>query len=239
MTPTARHDDRRRWTTAAAVALAAHGVAGLALLTAGAVRVAPPEEPVVLVELPPLPEAPAPTEPQPAPADAASPPPVPTQAPPLDVPPVRAPLPQQIVAVAPTPAEPVARTVAVPLAPPAAAPAPVAAAPPAGPPAADPRAKRQEADYFALVSAHLNRRKRYPAEAKKALQQGVVTVRFTVARDGSVSGIAIRRGSGHTLLDAATTELLARAAPLPRMPAAMARDSVTVSLPIEYSLKTD
>nr|WP_237489211.1 energy transducer TonB [Tsuneonella aeria] len=102
----------------------------------------------------------------------------------------------------------------------------------------NPRAKQQEADYFAQLSAHLNKRKRYPTEAKKARQQGVVTVRFTVHADGSVTGSAIRRSSGHELLDQATLELLQRVAPLPRFPKSMTKPSITLSLPIDYSLQT-
>lgn len=94
-------------------------------------------------------------------------------------------------------------------------------------------------DYFSLISAHLNRRKTYPTDAKKARQEGVVTVRFTVDRNGNVSNVSVRRSSGHDILDAATLQLMQRVAPLPRMPAAMQRDTVTVSLPIDYSLKTD
>jgi len=88
------------------------------------------------------------------------------------------------------------------------------------------------------LSAHLNKRKRYPTEAKKARQEGIVTVRFTVHRDGSIAGATIRKSSGHDLLDAATLDLLERVAPLPRFPKSMKRDSVTLSLPIDYSLQT-
>jgi periplasmic protein TonB len=95
-----------------------------------------------------------------------------------------------------------------------------------------------EADYFSLISAHLNRRKTYPTDAKKARQEGVVVIRFTVDRGGNISGASIKRGSGHALLDQATLQLLQRVAPLPRMPASMPRDSVTLSLPIDYSLRT-
>lgn len=105
--------------------------------------------------------------------------------------------------------------------------------------AADPRARKQEADYFALVGAHLNRRKVYPAEARQARQQGVVVVRFTVDRSGNVDGISVKRSSGHVILDAATLALVQRVAPLPRMPASMPRDRLTLSLPIDYSLRTD
>ena len=65
-----------------------------------------------------------------------------------------------------------------------------------------------------------------------------MTVRFTVDRNGNVSGVSIKRSSGHELLDTATLELLQRVAPLPRMPTSMQRDSVTLSLPIDYSLRT-
>jgi len=161
----------------------------------------------------------------------------------ITAPPVAAPLPRDVVAAPPpSPSQP-ARPA------PAAAPAPSAAPPLATPaqaagtgttaaPGNDPRARQQEADYFSLVNAHLARAKRYPREARQARQQGVVTVRFTVGRDGRVSNATIRTSSGHELLDAATLELLVRVAPLPRFPRSMVRDSVTLTLPIEYSLRT-
>ena len=152
--------------------------------------------------------------------------------PPIEVPPVRAPMPQDPVTLpSPAPPPPVRQAAPAPA-------APVAAGPVAAAPGSDPRARAQEADYFSLISAHLNRKKRYPAEAKKAMQQGIVTVRFTVDRDGNVSGVSIKRTSGHALLDQATIELVQRVAPLPRMPASMKRDTITLSLPIDYSLKT-
>ncbi len=236
-------DDRRQWSVAGAIALSVH-VAVAALVLAWVRPAEPPvPEPVVLVELPP--------EGAPAPAVAAQEPVVQPQpdyapqtavAPPVDIPPVRAPLPSNPVTLPPPaakPAQPAASTPA------AAAPAPAAVVPSGSAagagtvPGNDPRAKRQEADYFALVSAHLNRRKVYPPEARKARQQGVVTVRFTVDRNGSVSGTSIKRSSGHDILDQATLDLLQRVAPLPRMPSSMQRESVTLSLPIDYSLRTN
>ena len=73
---------------------------------------------------------------------------------------------------------------------------------------------------------------------QKARQQGVVTVRFTVHADGRISGSSIRTSSGHDLLDQATLDLMERVAPLPRFPRSMTRDRVTISLPIDYSLRT-
>jgi periplasmic protein TonB len=236
--------ERRHWILALGTASIAHVTALVFLLPSGAAPEPPVPEPVVLVELPPEAAAAPAVQQQAAQPQPETPLPQ-VVTPRLEVPEVRAPLPREAVALPPPPPPLPARaprTAPVIAANPA--PAPIAIAP-AGTgtgtsqsPGDDPRAKAKEADYFALVSAHLNRKKRYPTEAKKAQQQGIVTIRFTVARDGTVSSISVKRSSGHDLLDAATVELLQRVSPLPKFPSAMKRDSVTLSLPIDYSLKT-
>lgn len=103
----------------------------------------------------------------------------------------------------------------------------------------DLRAQEARDDWYALIFADLARKKRYPREARREGQEGTPTVRFTVNRRGRVSNISITRSSGHELLDQATIKLIRRAAPLPPMPRAMGRDSVTMSLPIAYELDRD
>ncbi|GGC43282.1 hypothetical protein GCM10011371_33410 [Novosphingobium marinum] len=246
MTPAQLVTHKRHWTVAAGIALAAH--AGVIVLATsafmGSYEPSTPE-PVMTIELPPLaaPASPSSVTPeQPVQADNVPPD---TVLPPMDVPAVHAPLPSDPVTLPPPPPPlPQRRIAAAPV---------LVAAPPANPVAVlqtgtgtgasatsgdDPKAKAAEADYFSLVSAHLNRKKKYPSEAQKAMQQGIVTVRFTVSRDGGVSGVSIKRGSGHELLDQATIDLMQRVAPLPKFPKSMTRDRVTLSLPIDYSLKT-
>jgi protein TonB len=235
-------EPRAPWGIAGAVALTAHGVlGGLVLLWSRPAELAPPE-PVVLVELPPA-DAPAPAAAVPEPA--VTPPlarvPPRTVEPPVDAPRVSAPLPRDPVTLPPPPPQPVdepVETSAESALLRISEPAPEAVPDRGATSAKDPQAERQVADYFARLSAHLNRRKSYPATAKKARQQGVVTVRFTVDRDGNVSGASIKKSSGHDILDQATLELLQRVAPLPRLPDSMQRDSLTLSLPIDYSLRT-
>ena len=238
--------DTRIWSLAGSVALGAHLAAGALVLAWSRPAEPPAPEPVVLVELPPE-AAPAPsisaTSAQPAAQPQALPVPRQAQTPPLDIPPVRAPLPSNPVTLPPQPAPQPVRQAATTSAAPAAS-NPVAVSPTgtgsgaSTAPGNDPRARQQEQNYFALVSAHLNRRKLYPAEARQARQQGVVTVRFTVDRNGNVSAASIKRSSGHEVLDRATLDLLQRVAPLPRMPGSMQQGSVTLSLPIDYSLRT-
>lgn len=244
----------RSWVPGAGVVTLAHFavIAAIAWLSVGKPPV-PAVEPVLLIELPPLgtaEETPSPAPAQPTFQAPAAPQPPARQR--VSAPTVAAPLPREFVAVPPSSEPASASPARPPLPAPAAAqtsPVPARSTPPQAAPAAasagtsindgdNPRAKQQEADYFALLSAHLNKRKRYPTEAKKARQQGIVTVRFTVHADGSVTGGTIRKSSGHTLLDTATLELLARVSPLPKFPRSMTKPSVTLSLPIDYSLQT-
>ena len=233
--------DNRHWAIAGLAALAAHAGAAAMVLSWTRPVEPPAPEPVVLVELPPQAAA-APAAPIPQPATQPQSVTTPMPRPPVDVPAVAAPLPRDPV-ILPPPAPALPSRAEAPT--PATAAVPPLAVAPAGTGTGtsttlgtDPRAKRQEADYFYLISAHLNRRKVYPAEARQARQQGVVTVRFTVDRQGGVTAISIKRGSGHEVLDRATLDLLRRVAPLPPMPASMQRDSMTLSLPIDYSLLT-
>lgn len=236
-------DDRQQWSVAGSIALSVHVAVAALVLTWVRPAEPPVPEPAVLIEL-----APAGA---PAPAVAPQEPVVQPQpdytlqtavAPPVNIPPMRAPLPSNPVTLPPPSAKPAQPATSTPAtaAPTPAAVVPTGSAAGAGTvPGNDPRAKRQETGYFALVSAHLNRRKVYPAAARQARQQGVVTVRFTVDRNGNVSGVSIKRSSGHDILDRATLDLLQRVAPLPRMPSSVQRESITLSLPIDYSLRTN
>lgn len=201
-------------------------------------------DPVMVVELPAGMAAPqsAPVEEQLALAE-----PLPQAVTPdLDIPEVDAPLPPDPVALpTPRPLRPSAqarpapqRLVEVPrpaASPAATAPATASADTGSGP-GADPKAKREADDWYALIAAHLERNKRYPRAAKRDGITGTPVVRFAVNRRGRVSDVSIRTSSGNAALDEATVELLQRVSPLPAMPRSMGRDSVTITLPIEYSL---
>ncbi|WP_323799789.1 energy transducer TonB [Parasphingorhabdus sp.] len=239
-------DEKRRWVFAAVIAVAAHALLGLAAMAWKSPYEPPIPEPVVLVELPPAIASEAMSEPVPASQPEYIPP---QQAVPFEVPTVRAPLPDAAILLPPESKR--APSLATPSA--QASPTPVAAPSPARPALAptaaasavssnsagnSPKAKKEQANYYAMVSAHLNQRKKYPTEARKAREQGVVKVRFTVDRTGNISNVSITGSSGHAILDQATLALMQRVAPLPAMPASMAQDKVTISLPIDYSLRT-
>jgi protein TonB len=87
------------------------------------------------------------------------------------------------------------------------------------------------ADYRALVSAELNRRKRYPESARAEGATGTVVVSFTIGSSGRVTASSIVRSSGHGMLDTAARQMLS-AVSLPPPPGG--RYSATA--PVHFSL---
>ena len=88
-----------------------------------------------------------------------------------------------------------------------------------------------------LVMARLQQKKRYPSAAEARRDQGVVTLNFTVDRNGRVTTSSIARSSGVSALDEEVLAMIQRAQPLPAFPPAMPQHSVNLSVPIRFSLK--
>lgn len=240
------------WRLAFVLAAAGHLVLGTALAMQRGEVVERIPEPVMVIELSEgVPTAPSPdpsvTEQLPAEAQRLPDMVVPR----LAVPEVRTPMSSEPVAVPtrrPVPPTVQPRVPPLTLSPrsvPAPAPAPAPPAPSTATgnagdgSASDPRVREQQADWISLINSHLARRYRYPREARRAGQSGTPTVRFTVDRRGRVSNISIAQSSGHAVLDEATIDLVRRTAPFPAMPRSLQRDSMTLSLPIEYELDRD
>jgi protein TonB len=84
---------------------------------------------------------------------------------------------------------------------------------------------------------HLERHKRYPSDAQRQRQQGVVYVRFRLSRDGRVLASRIERASGIASLDQEGLDLLQRAQPMPPFPPDQPGESMELIVPIQFSLR--
>ena len=241
-------NDRARWIGSFVFVLTLHaGAVGVALSwTVPDAPYAPPPA-AVMLELAPLPAAPeaTPNEAPPGPElsevipEPEPPPPLkivlaevslaePEPPPPVDLKPPPPKPPEKKVEQKP----PQPRVAA-----PQAAPqqAQVAAAPMAGATPEPPSAALPT--WRGLLLRHLEKHKRYPAEAQRARQEGVPYVFFTMTRDGRVLTARIVRGSNVASLDQEGLDLLQRAQPLPPLPSDQPGETLDLVVPIQFFLK--
>ncbi|HEY4251493.1 MAG TPA: TonB family protein [Roseomonas sp.] len=92
------------------------------------------------------------------------------------------------------------------------------------------------ADWRAAFQAWLQRNGYYPPEAARNGEDGPVTVRFDVDRDGRVTSLRLIYASGSRLLDMATTGLLRDRTIPPFPPGTRGGDTATITLTINYIL---
>lgn len=224
---------RARWPLAFALALGAHvAVAGFVALKPGVPPAPepPPPPPALMLDLaPPAPPVPPPPPPKPmVQAPAPKPPPVMERAAAKLPPPPKQKLRPQPAA---EPPQQLAADPAPTTAPMADAAASARPAPPSGPP---PDAM---AAFQGRLMAHLGKHKRYPMGARQRRQQGTAWVRLTMDRQGRLLSHRLERGCGVELLDREAEELLARAQPLPEIPAELGQEQMELVLPVEFSLR--
>jgi protein TonB len=83
----------------------------------------------------------------------------------------------------------------------------------------------------------LQQAKRYPEAARERDEQGVATVRFTMDRDGHILSVNLIHGSGSEMLDQEAVAMFRRAEPLPAFPDGSGANTLTLTVPITFSLQ--
>jgi protein TonB len=255
------HEERAglaRWGTAAAVVLAAHVGFVAAYQLIDWPKVLPPQEaPAIMIELAPVTAAPSsPNDAAPGPetvqSQQAAPLPTPremqneiieplpkVQTPavvtlpdlkPIEQNPEQKPLEDKKPEVVREKKSQAAQTTSAPRA--ERPPSPVARAPSPG---INPNRATASLSWISQVTAHINRHKRYPPEARGA--QGTVAVSFSVSRSGQILSRRVARSSGVAALDAEALAALARAQPLPAFPSEMAGGSISVTAPFVFVVR--
>jgi protein TonB len=77
----------------------------------------------------------------------------------------------------------------------------------------------------------------YPDTGSATRPTGVVTVHFSVRRNGRIDRLEIRKSSGDQALDKAATDIMQKAQPLPPIPDRMHVDRVEGDLPINFGVR--
>lgn len=80
----------------------------------------------------------------------------------------------------------------------------------ATPPAAPQSNARAEGVYQAAARAGIERQKRYPDEALQMNMTGVVTLIYSISREGRLIRVDVEKSSGHALLDRAALDAVRR-----------------------------
>ena len=123
-----------------------------------------------------------------------------------------------------------------------AAPAPVAPAPPPevvapAPPQPDVDVRALTRGYLKDLTRTLHRRKHYPPDALRQRLQGTVMVSITIDPRGRIEDVAIKRSSGHAVLDRSALLAVRQAGQLPLPPSEVHWRTRAVTLPIAYVLR--
>jgi len=88
-----------------------------------------------------------------------------------------------------------------------------------------------------MVVAQLQRAKRYPRGAESRREQGVVTLSFSLGRNGNVLARSIARSSGNAELDQEVLAMVMRAQPFPSFPPSMTQPRINLTVPVRFSLR--
>jgi len=102
-------------------------------------------------------------------------------------------------------------------------------------PSAPPSGSSATASWQQSSVARLAKVQRYPAQAHGV--QGVVSLAFTIDRQGEVVSSKIVKSSGSAVLDAEALDLIKRAAPLPLPPADIADSDLSFVVPIRFAAR--
>lgn len=90
------------------------------------------------------------------------------------------------------------------------------------------------AKWQSRVMSHLERRKRYPSEARSNREEGTVYVLFRIDDAGNVLSVSLSRSSGSAALDNAVVAMVRNASPVPAPPPGVNK---TIEAPVRFNLR--
>ena len=86
------------------------------------------------------------------------------------------------------------------------------------------------------VRQMIDSNKSYPLVARQRRQEGTSIVKFTVLRSGNIKDLSIK-SSGYRRLDREAKRMIEASAPFPSIPKSINKNSITLTIPINFSLE--
>jgi protein TonB len=96
---------------------------------------------------------------------------------------------------------------------------------------------KAEAAYLAALQRAIARHQRFPNDARRRRQTGVVTLSFVVQGDGRIRQVSIAKSSGEASLDEAAVQAMKRLNRFKPIPAVIGRREWAMRVPIRFDLK--
>ncbi|WP_173379406.1 energy transducer TonB [Fibrobacter succinogenes] len=90
--------------------------------------------------------------------------------------------------------------------------------------------------YLMGLSKEFEKRKDYPATARRLKQEGTVRVQFTVARNGAISGAVVAKPCPYSSLNESALAAVQAVSKFEPIPAILEKDSWKMEIPIKYNL---
>ena len=90
--------------------------------------------------------------------------------------------------------------------------------------------------YLMGLSKEFEKRKDYPATARRLKQEGTVRVQFTVSRDGAISGAVVAKPCPSSSLNESALAAVQAVSKFDPIPAVLGKNEWKMEIPIKYNL---
>lgn len=91
--------------------------------------------------------------------------------------------------------------------------------------------------YLQRVVKKIHARKTYPRQARSKGWQGTVVITVRILADGTVTQLELAAPLEYDILNKAALEAIKKAQPFPKFPGEMQNPSLTINIPIQFTLK--
>lgn len=99
-----------------------------------------------------------------------------------------------------------------------------------------PKQKAMKRSYLAKIRSIIEKKKKYPRAAKRMKQEGVVSVHFTISKNGQIKQLRLAKKCPYAKLNKAAMHILKKIGSFPPIPHHMDKSYLSLTIPIRYQI---